>query len=252
MENNNYVNVGNIIEQERLKRQAQIAKGVSSDVYDHIEKAYQDDLSKGVEMTDNLSRFADDVDNLNKAETEFLLSKLQRQIVADPESSLLKSFKSIAINHLNDIEKAVYADTAENRKMGRVGQQYGGVGSRGGKGKTHQERQAAFKQKHSALVDKWKKEGNIAGLKKEIAAIKMEYGSDRQTAEKKIKPLEDAIAAAKSKKNINIKAEDEHDGVEDKKKKKKRRVLSRYQTMKKYFEKHPGDKRALNDLRNLD
>ena len=133
MEYNNYVKVGNIIEQERLKRQAQIAKGVGSDVYDHIEKAHQDDLSKGVEMTDNLSRFANDVDNLNKAETEFLLSKLQRQIVADPESHLLKSFKSIAIEHLNDIEKAVYADNAQNRKLGRVGQEYGGKGSRGGK-----------------------------------------------------------------------------------------------------------------------
>lgn len=126
MENNNYVSVGNIIEQERLKRQAQIAKGVNSDVYDHIEKAHQDDLSKGVEMTDNLSRFADDVDNLNKAETEFLLSKLQRQIVADPESSILKSFRSIAIDHLNDIEKAVYVDNSNNRKLGRVGQEYGG------------------------------------------------------------------------------------------------------------------------------
>lgn len=135
MENNNYVSVGNIIEQERLRRQAQIAKGVSSDVYDHIEKAHQDDLSKGVEMTDNLSRFADDVDNLNKAETEFLLSKLQRQIVVDPESSILKSFRSIAIDHLNDIEKAVYADNAQNRKLGRVGQEYGGKGSRGGKEK---------------------------------------------------------------------------------------------------------------------
>ena len=133
MGNNNYVRVGDIIEQERLKRQAQIAKGVNSDVYDHIEKAHKDDLSKGVEMTDNLSRFADDVDNLSKAETELLLSKLQRQIVADPESSLLKSFKSIAVEHLNDIEKAVYADNAKNRKLGRVGQEYGGKGSRGGK-----------------------------------------------------------------------------------------------------------------------
>lgn len=114
MENNNYVSVGNIIEQERLKRQAQIAKGVSSDVYDHIEKAHQDDLSKGVEMTDNLSRFSNDVDNLNKAETEFLLSKLQRQIVVDPKSSLLKSFKSIAINHLNDLEKAYQNEEMSN------------------------------------------------------------------------------------------------------------------------------------------
>lgn len=33
----------------------------------------------------------------------------------------------------DDIEKAVYADNAKNRKLGRVGQEYGGKGSRGGK-----------------------------------------------------------------------------------------------------------------------
>ena len=33
----------------------------------------------------------------------------------------------------DDIEKAVYADNALNRKLGRVGQEYGGKGSRGGK-----------------------------------------------------------------------------------------------------------------------
>ena len=32
-----------------------------------------------------------------------------------------------------DLEKAVYADNAQNRKLGRVGQEYGGKGSRGGK-----------------------------------------------------------------------------------------------------------------------
>lgn len=123
----NYVSVGNIIEQERLKRQAQIAKGIDSEVLDHIEKAHDDEFSKACENQDsNLEKFANDVDGLNKAETEFLLSKIQRQINADPESQLLKSFRSIAIAHVGDIEKGVYADNALNRKLGRVGQTYGG------------------------------------------------------------------------------------------------------------------------------
>lgn len=123
----NYVSVGNIIEQERLKRQAQIAKGIESEILDHIEKAHDDEFSKACENHDsNLEKFASDVDGLNKAETEFLLSKIQRQINADPESQLLKSFRSIAIAHVGDIEKGVYADNALNRKLGRVGQTYGG------------------------------------------------------------------------------------------------------------------------------
>ena len=160
MENNNYVNVGNIIEQERLKRQAQIAKGVSSDVYDHIEKAHQDDLSKGVEMTDNLSRFANDVDNLNKAETEFLLSKLQRQIVVDPGSSLLKSFKSIAINHLNDLEKAHQdGEMHPNGKWVWVASANGGKGDwRTANGRAHKKHQET----------NGKKEGDGEGEKKTI------------------------------------------------------------------------------------
>jgi len=157
----------------------------------------------------NSVQFEADVDNLSKAETENLLGTIQAEIIKGGDYDTLTEMRSIALDHIADIEKAVYADTPQNRKLGRVGQEYGGVGSRGGSGKTPQERQAAFKQKHSVLVEKWKKEGNIAGLKKEIAAIKMEYGSDRQTAEKKIKPLEDAIAAARAKKkNINIKAKD--------------------------------------------
>lgn len=125
----NYVHVGNIIEQERVRRQAQISKGIDSEVYDHIEKAHNDDLNDHIEKSDNLTRFETDIQDLNKAETELLLHKIQRQLNADSESTLLKAMKSIAINHYNDIEKAksgVYADTAENRKLGRVGQQYGG------------------------------------------------------------------------------------------------------------------------------
>lgn len=133
MENNNYVSVGNIIEQERLRRQAQIAKGVSSDVYDHIEKAHQDDLNSNIEKSDNLTRFETDIQDLNKAETELLLHKIQRQLNADSKSMLLKAMKSIAINHYNDIEKArhgIYEDNAKNRKLNRVGQEYGHASER--------------------------------------------------------------------------------------------------------------------------
>lgn len=126
MENNNYVSVGNIIEQERLRRQAQIAKGVSSDVYDHIEKAYSNDLSQSFEKSENLERFERDIQGLNKAETDLLLHKIQRQMNVDSDSNLLKAMKSIAIQHANDLEKATYVDNAKNRKLGRVGQEYGG------------------------------------------------------------------------------------------------------------------------------
>lgn len=124
----NYVHVGNIIEQERVRRQAQISKSIINEVYDHIEKAHNDDLNHNIEKSDNLTRFETDIQDLNKAETELLLHKIQRQLNADSESTLLKAMKSIAINHYNDIEKAghgIYEDNAENRRLNRVGQEYG-------------------------------------------------------------------------------------------------------------------------------
>lgn len=124
----NYVSVGNIIEQERLRRQSQISKSIINEVYDHIEKAHNDDLNYNIEKSDNLTRFETDIQDLNKAETELLLHKIQRQLNADSESTLLKAMKSIAINHYNDIEKAahgIYADNAKNRRLNRVGQEYG-------------------------------------------------------------------------------------------------------------------------------
>ena len=101
----NYVHVGDIIEQERQKRQAQISKSIDESVYDHIEKAYSDDLSQSFEKSENLERFERDIQSLNKAETDLLLHKIQRQINADPESEILKSFRTIAMNHIsNDFE----------------------------------------------------------------------------------------------------------------------------------------------------
>ena len=126
-----YVNVANIIEQERKKRQAQIFKGVDTNIIDHIEKAHETEFQKGYteELPENLQRFSSDIESFNKAETEFLLSKIQGELNANFNNPLLKSMKTIALNHLNtEIEKAksgVYADNAENRKLGRVGQKYG-------------------------------------------------------------------------------------------------------------------------------
>lgn len=122
----NYVHVGDIIEQERQKRQAQISKSIDENVYDHIEKAYSDDLSQSFEKSENLERFERDIQSLNKAETDLLLHKIQRQMNADSESSILKAMKSIAVSHANELEKAAYVDNSQNRKLGRVGQQYGG------------------------------------------------------------------------------------------------------------------------------
>lgn len=90
--------------------------------------------------------FEADVDNLSKAETENLLGQIQAEILKGGDYDMLTEMRSIALDHLDDIEKArhgIYADTAENRKLGRVGQEYGGVGSRDGNGKTPQERQTA-------------------------------------------------------------------------------------------------------------
>lgn len=263
----------------------------------------------------DFDRFSKDIANLSKGECEELLGNIQSEILKGGDSDVLHSCRSLVLDMIEKAKSGVYADTPENRKLGRVGQQYGskkqddqpakveiyhgqyfynmgvdknnrivlkkmpksaikkykeneekrnenrlntsisqaidnwkkttkpaekekawkhlierinakrafgytlnkeedyywGLEQSGktirnkemqsGKGKTTQERQAAFIQKHEAIVEKWKKEGNIAGLKKEIAAIKMKYGNDRKTAEKKIKPLEDAITAAKSNKS---------------------------------------------------
>lgn len=75
-------------------------------------------------------KFTADVDSLSKSETETLLGHIQAEILKGGDYDTLTEMRDIALGH---IEKAIYADTPENRKLGRVGQQYGGKGSRGGK-----------------------------------------------------------------------------------------------------------------------
>lgn len=214
----NYVSVGNIIEQERLKRQAQIAKGIESEVLDHIEKAHNDEFYKAGENHDsNLDRFASDVDNLNKAETEFLLSKIQRQINADPESQLLKSFRSIAIAHVGDIEKGIYADNALNRKLGRVGQSYGG------KKKDDDSKTSVAKVKKVKKVEKDDKKKGGKLTADDAAKFLSEHGEDYisyQYGDMEDDDLYDKFEAAskfiKEFKTFDWKQEDEADKYKEK------------------------------------
>jgi len=83
--------------------------------------------------------------------------------------------------------------TADKKILSEIG---------GGSKASPKERESAFLSKHAAKVEEWKKTGNVAGMKKEIAKIKLEYGNDREKAAKLIKPLEAAIAAAQKKKTM--------------------------------------------------
>lgn len=83
-------------------------------------------------------RFSEDMSSLSKGECEVLLGNIQSEIIKGGNEEVLHNCRSMVLDRINDIEKGVYADTPQNRKLGRVGQQYGGIGSRGGKGKTYE------------------------------------------------------------------------------------------------------------------
>jgi len=79
----------------------------------------QDNLTKSFDA----EKFSSDIENLSKAETEWLLGQIQAEILKGGDYNTLTEMRDIA---LQNIQKAVYVDNAQNRKLGRVGQQYGG------------------------------------------------------------------------------------------------------------------------------
>ena len=98
--------------------------------------------------------FANDVENLTKAETEQLLGQIQSEIIKGGDYEVLSSMRTIALNHIEKARSGVYADTAQNRKLGRVGQQYGGKkqeADKGGRGfaKVTADDAAEFLSKHA-------------------------------------------------------------------------------------------------------
>ena len=71
-------------------------------------------------------KFNKDVEQMSKAETEQLLGQIQSEILKGGDYEILTEMRSIALDHIEKARSGVYADTAQNRKLGRVGQQYGG------------------------------------------------------------------------------------------------------------------------------
>lgn len=126
----------------------------------------------------NQVKFETDVDNLSKAETENLLGTIQAEIIKGGDYDILTEMRSIALDHITDIEKAVYADNALNRKLGRVGQEYGGKGSRGGK--TDDEHQSEW----SSLSRKNKKEEKNKYVDDYKSQIMRRFDVDEKTAKK--------------------------------------------------------------------
>jgi len=118
----------------------------------------------------NQDKFETDVDNLSKAETENLLGTIQAEIIKGGDYDMLTEMRSIALDHITDIEKAVYADNALNRKLGRVGQEYGGKGSRGGKTDEENGGRSGSKQ------DKKEKVGKLTA--NDAAKFLSEHGED--------------------------------------------------------------------------
>jgi len=99
----------------------------------------QDNLTKSFDA----EKFSSDIENLSKAETEQLLGQIQAEILKGGDYNTLTEMRNIALGNIEKARSGVYADTPENRKLGRVGQQYGGKGSRGGQ----QEDDETVKQK---------------------------------------------------------------------------------------------------------
>ena len=58
--------------------------------------------------------FANDVENLSKAETEILLGTIQSEIIKGGDYEVLSSMRTIALDHIEKARSGVYADTPQN------------------------------------------------------------------------------------------------------------------------------------------
>lgn len=108
MENlsNPYVQVGEIIERERLARQERIRKALGTDIAENaeetMEKAQMDNLNETIERGELLPEVAEfkksiEDQRLSKADAEIYLHKIQREIAA------CGNFNSKKLNQLKDV-----------------------------------------------------------------------------------------------------------------------------------------------------
>lgn len=99
------------------------------------------------ESSFDFDRFSKDIANLSKGECEELLGNIQSEILKGGDSDVLHSCRSLVLDRIEKARSGVYADTAENRKLGRVGQQYGGK-------KSEDDSKGGKKKKDNSITDK--------------------------------------------------------------------------------------------------
>ncbi len=101
-----YVQVGEIIERERLARQERIRKALGTDIAENaeetMEKAQMDSLNETIERGELLPEVAEfkksiEDQRLSKADAEIYLHKIQREIAA------CGNFNSKKLNQLKDV-----------------------------------------------------------------------------------------------------------------------------------------------------
>jgi len=135
----------------------------------------QDNLTKSFDA----EKFSSDIENLSKAETEWLLGQIQAEILKGGDYNTLTEMRDIALGNIEKARSGVYADTSENRKLGRVGQQYGGKSSRGGK-QTEGLGSNSVKKIANAMYQNSKFASRIESLLSEHLGdeLKKKYGTD--------------------------------------------------------------------------
>ena len=109
---NNYVQVGSIIEKERLARQNQISKGIIADkcetIANDFEKAVKDDLNETIScgsLLPEVVEFSKSIrdNNLSKADVDIYLHKVQRELTADSNSVKLNQLKQVLIDYRSEL-----------------------------------------------------------------------------------------------------------------------------------------------------
>lgn len=87
----------------------------------------------------------------------------------------------------DDIEKAVYADTAQNRKLGRVGQEYHrGKGKKSSKSKVNETKRKYTKEDFGKWKSPLMNYKNINQIKRELSQISKIESPTKEQKEKKI------------------------------------------------------------------
>lgn len=98
----NYVKVGSIIEQKRLARQEQISKSVGQDSTESLfEKSENVDSAYSKDLLPEVAEFKKSIEenNLSKADTDIYLSKIQRELTANPESLKLNQIRNVLVEY---------------------------------------------------------------------------------------------------------------------------------------------------------